>query len=99
MFYAIFAEDSPNSLSKRLENRPDHLARLNQLQNEGRLLLAGPFPALDMTDPGSSGYTGSLIVAEFNSLEEAIAWANLDPFVTAGVYQRVEVKPFRKTLP
>jgi len=93
------AEDSPNSLEKRLQARPEHLARLELLQNAGRLLLAGPFPAIDSNDPGTNGYSGSLIVAEFNSLAEAEEWAKNDPFTISGVYQRVSVKPFRKTLP
>ena len=93
------AEDAPNSLEKRLAARPEHLARLKALQDAGRLLLAGPFPAIDSVDPGPAGFTGSLIVAEFVSLEDATAWANADPFVTAGVYAEVTVKPFRKTLP
>ena len=99
MLYAIMAEDTPDSLSKRLEIRPRHLSRIQALQDEGRLLLAGPFPAIDSTDPGPNGYSGSLIVAEFNSLDEARAWADNDPFTTGGVYQNVTVKPFRKTLP
>jgi uncharacterized protein YciI len=99
MWYAIIAEDSPNSLEKRLQARPEHLARLELLKNAGRLLLAGPFPAIDSSDPGTNGYTGSLIVAEFNSLAEAEEWANNDPFTLSGVYQQVSVKPFRKTLP
>lgn len=99
MWYAIIAEDTPDSLDKRLNARPEHLSRLKALQNTGRLLLAGPFPAIDSIDPGPNGYTGSLIVAEFNNLEDAKEWANNDPFVIAGVYQRVTVKPFRKTLP
>lgn len=99
MLYTIYATDSPNSLEQRLANRPPHLARLQALLTEGRLVLAGPMPAIDSIDPGPAGFTGSLIVAEFNSLEEAKTWANADPFVTAGVYQSVEVKPFRKTLP
>lgn len=99
MWYAIIAEDTPNSLEKRLSARPDHLARLHALQDAGRLLLAGPFPAIDSTDPGPAGFSGSLIVAEFSSLEEANLWAQNDPFVSAGVYQHVTVKPFRKTLP
>jgi uncharacterized protein YciI len=99
MLYAIIAEDTPNSLAKRLAARPEHLARLQALQAAGKLLLAGPFPAIDSTDPGPAGYSGSLIVAEFESLETATAWANADPFVTAGVYGNVTVKPFRKTLP
>lgn len=99
MWYAIIAEDTPNSLEKRLAARPDHLARLQQLQDEARLLLAGPFPAIDSADPGSAGYTGSLIIAAFASLEAARTWAQADPYVTAGVYANVTVKPFRKTLP
>jgi len=99
MWYAIVAEDTPNSLEKRLAARPEHLSRLQELQNAGRLLLAGPFPSIDSNDPGPAGFSGSLIVAEFTSLEEATAWANIDPFVTAGVYHHVTVKPFRKTLP
>ena len=99
MWYAIVAEDTPDSLEKRLSARPEHLSRLNALQDAGRLLLAGPFPAIDSTDSGPAGFSGSLIVAEFSSLEEAKEWANKDPFVSAGVYQQVTVKPFRKTLP
>ncbi len=99
MWYAIVTEDTPNSLEKRLANRPAHLARLTALQEAGRLLLAGPFPSIDSIDPGPAGFTGSLIVAEFNTLAEAEAWANADPFVSAGVYASVSVKPFRKTLP
>ena len=99
MWYSIVTEDTPNSLEKRLANRPYHLERLTTLHEAGRLLLAGPFPAIDSKDPGPAGYTGSLIVAEFESLEEAKNWANADPFVAAGVYASVNVKPFRKTLP
>ena len=99
MFYVIIAEDASNSLEKRLANRPAHLARLNELQNQGRLLLAGPMPAIDSIDPGPAGFTGSLIVAEFSDLQAAKDWANADPFVNAGVYANVSVKPFRKTLP
>lgn len=99
MWYAIIAEDHPNSLEKRLAARPAHLERLQALQQQGRLLLAGPFPAIDSVDPGPAGFSGSLIVAEFDSLELAQEWANLDPFVNAGVYAAVTVKPFRKTLP
>lgn len=99
MWYAIIAEDHPNSLEKRLAARPPHLERLQALQQQGRLLLAGPFPAIDSIDPGAAGFSGSLIVAEFESLESAQEWANLDPFVNAGVYATVTVKPFRKTLP
>ena len=93
------AEDTPNSLEKRMAHRQAHLARLQELQNTGRLLLAGPFPAIDSNDPGPAGFTGSLIVAEFNSLNEAMTWANNDPFLVSGVYANVTVKPFRKTLP
>lgn len=99
MWYAIIAEDVPGSLEKRLAARPPHLERLKALQDAGRLVLAGPFPAIDSNDPGPAGFTGSLIVAEFDSLESAQAWANEDPFVNAGVYSAVTVKPFRKTLP
>lgn len=99
MLYMIVAEDVENSLEKRLAARPGHLARLTELQNQGRLLLAGPFPAIDSVDPGPAGFTGSLIVAEFTSLDAAKTWAEADPFVSAGVYASVTVKPFRKTLP
>jgi len=99
MFYLIYAEDFPNSLDKRLAARADHLARLQQLKNEGRLLLAGPCPAIDSNDPGPAGFTGSTIIAEFASLTEAQAFADSDPYVAAGVYQRVTVKPFKKVLP
>jgi uncharacterized protein YciI len=99
MYYAVIASDVANSLERRLAARPAHLQRLEQLKNEGRLLLAGPFPAIDNEDPGPAGFSGSLIVAEFESLEEARAWANADPYVTAGVYADVTVKPFRKVLP
>ena len=99
MYYAIIAEDNESSLERRLNTRPAHLARLTELQNLGRLLLAGPFPAIDSVDPGPAGFTGSLIVAEFNDLTSAKAWAAADPFVNAGVYKNVMVKPFRKTLP
>lgn len=99
MFYAIFGQDVPDSLEKRTAARPAHLARLQALQNEGRLLLSGPFPAVDAADPGMAGFTGSLIVAEFASLEAAEAWAAADPYVAAGVYAQVAVRPFRKVLP
>ena len=99
MWYVIIAEDVPNSLEKRLENRPAHLVRLNDLMTQGKLLLAGPMPAIDSIDPGAAGFTGSLVVAEFDDLIAAQAWADVDPFVIAGVYARVTVKPFRKTLP
>ncbi len=99
MWYAIMAEDIPDSLAKRLAARPEHLSRLQALQDAGRLLLAGPFPAIDSVDPGPAGFSGSLIVAEFTNLEAATTWANNDPFVIAKVYCHVTVKPFRKTLP
>lgn len=99
MYYAVIATDFEESLEKRLAARPAHLARLQQLRAEGRLLVAGPFPTIDNEDPGSAGFSGSLIVAEFESLEDARAWADVDPYVAAGVYARVEVKPFRKVLP
>ncbi len=99
LFYAIVGEDVPDSLGKRLAARPDHLARLNLLKEEGRLLLAGPFPAIDSPDPGPAGFSGSLIVAAFDSLEAARIWADADPYVAAGVYARVSVKPFKKVLP
>lgn len=99
MWYAICAEDVADSLDKRMAARPAHLQRLQDLQAQGRLLLAGPFPAIDSVDPGPAGYSGSLIVAEFDSLAAAKSWADADPFVSAGVYAHVSVKPFRKTLP
>ncbi|MET4677129.1 MULTISPECIES: YciI family protein [unclassified Luteibacter] len=99
MFYAIVALDHPNSLEKRLAARPAHLARLNALKDEGRLKLAGPFPAIDANDPGEAGYTGSMIVAEFTDLAAAEAWAKADPYVEAGVYRDVSVRPFRAVLP
>lgn len=98
MWYAIVGEDVAGSLDRRLAARPAHLERLNALQDEGRLLLAGPFPAIDSIDPGPAGFSGSLIVAEFDSLEAAQAWADADPYV-AGVYARVSVRPFKKVLP
>lgn len=99
MFYAIVGQDVPDSLDKRLAVRPAHLDRLNALQQAGSLLLAGPFPALDSNDPGPAGFSGSLIVAEFESLTAAQAWADADPYVAAGVYASVSVKPFKKVLP
>lgn len=99
MYYVIFSEDVPNSLSKRLKVREDHLARLKSLQNEGRLLVAGPCPAIDSDNPGEAGFTGSVVIAEFNSLDEAKAWADDDPYIAAGVYQHVIVKPYKKVLP
>ena len=99
MWYAIIGTDHPDSLEARKSARPAHLARLRQLQDEGRMLLAGPFPAIDAEDPGPAGFSGSLIVAEFPSLAEAEAWASADPYVAAGVYRETVVKPFRKVLP
>jgi len=99
MLYAILSEDVEDSLPLRKKARPAHLERLVALQNEGRLVLAGPHPAIDSTDPGPAGFTGSLIIAEFPSLEDAQAWADADPFVAAGVYARVTVKPFKKIFP
>lgn len=99
MFYAIVGQDTADSLDRRVAARPAHLERLHVLQQTGRLLLAGPFPAIDSNDPGAAGFTGSLIVAEFDTLADAQAWAEADPYVTAGVYAGVSVKPFRKTLP
>jgi len=99
MLYMICAEDVPNSLPLRRGARERHLARLEALQNEGRLIMAGPFPAVDGEDPGEAGFTGSLIVAEFADLEEAQAWAEADPYVEAGVYAKVTVKPFKKVFP
>lgn len=99
MLYAIHGEDAPNSLERRLAARPAHLARLTELQGDGRLILAGPFPAIDSPDPGPAGFSGSLIVAEFDSLQAARIWAEADPYVAAGVYATVSVKPFKKVLP
>ncbi|MEW5965870.1 MAG: YciI family protein [Pseudomonadota bacterium] len=99
MLYAIVGQDVPGSLDKRLAARPAHLERLQALQAAGRLLLAGPFPAIDGNDPGAAGFTGSLIVAEFDALAAAQAWADADPYVAAGVYASVAVKPFKKVLP
>ncbi len=99
MLYAIMSEDRPASAEARALNRPDHLARLQALLDEGRLVLAGPHPAIDAEDPGPAGMTGSLVVAEFESLEEARAWADADPFVTGKVYESVTVKPFKKVMP
>ena len=99
MWYAITGSDRPDSLAARRDARPAHLARLEALRDAGRLLLAGPFPAIDAADPGPAGFTGSLIVAEFDSLEAARAWAEADPYRAAGVYDVVDVRPFRKVLP
>ena len=99
MLYTIFAEDLPNSLAKRLAARPEHLHRLQSLQNQGRLVLAGPCPAIDAENPGEAGFSGSLIVAEFANLAEAQNWADADPYILAGVYDRVIVKPFKQVFP
>jgi uncharacterized protein YciI len=99
MLYTIIGHDVPDSLELRKTARPAHVLRLQTLQNEGRLLLAGPFPAVDANDPGAAGFTGSLIVAEFPSLNDAKTWANNDPYVKAGVYQHVTVLPFKQTFP
>jgi len=99
MFYAIIGQDVPNSLAARLAARPAHVERLKALQEQGRMILAGPFPAIDSPDPGPAGFSGSLIVADFASLEAAQTWADADPYVAAGVYASVRVKPFKKTLP
>jgi len=99
MLYAIIATDVSNSLDARLAARPAHLERLNLLKEQGRLVLAGPHPAIESNDPGPAGFTGSLVVAEFDSLSAAQAWADADPYVGAGVYANVVVKPFKKVLP
>jgi uncharacterized protein YciI len=99
MLYAIISRDRAESLNDRLSARPDHLRRLEALRDAGRLVLAGPHPAIDSPDPGPAGFSGSLVVAEFDSLEQAQAWADADPYVAAGVYADVTVKPFRKVLP
>jgi uncharacterized protein YciI len=99
MFYAILAEDHADSSAGRAQARAAHLERLERLQAEGRLLLAGPHPAIDAGEPGEAGFSGSLVVAEFDSLETAQAWADADPYVEAGVYRRIDVKPFKRVLP
>lgn len=99
MLYAIIASDVENSLEKRLAARPAHIERLQQLKAEGRVVLAGPHPAIDSNDPGAAGFSGSLIVAEFDSLTAAQAWADADPYIAAGVYDKVVVKPFKQVLP
>ena len=99
MFYLIYSEDVPNSLEKRMSVRVHHIARLTMLQKEGRLLVAGPCPAIDSNDPGAAGFTGSLVIAEFDSLEQAQTWADADPYMAAGVYEKVTVKPYKKVLP
>ena len=99
MLYSIVSDDVQDSLERRKAARPDHLARLEKLRDEGRLVLAGPSPAVDAEDPGEAGFTGSVVIAEFDSRQEAQAWADADPFVIAGVYAKVTVKPFKKVLP
>jgi len=99
MLYAIISTDAENSLEKRMSVRPKHIERLNQLKSEGRLVIAGPYPAIDNNDPGEAGFTGSLVIAEFDSLEEAQSWANDDPYIESGAYKSVIVKPFKKVLP
>ena len=96
MYYAVISQDVEDSLEKRMSVRAEHVARLQALQNEGRLLIAGPHPAIDSEDPGPAGFTGSLIVAEFDSLEAAQAWADTDPYIASGAYEKVTVKPFKK---
>ena len=98
MYYAIISEDIENSLQRRKSARPAHLKRLNKLADQDRLMLAGPHPAIDSPDPGAAGFSGSLVVAEFDSLEQAQAWADADPYVAAGVYASVTVKPFKRVL-
>ena len=99
MLYSIIGTDHENSLQNRLAARPEHVARLLELKNQGRLILAGPNPAIDSPDPGDAGFSGSIIIAEFDSLQDAQSWANDDPYIKAGVYQHVVVKPFNKVLP
>ena len=99
MYYSIYAQDAPGTLEARLDARPAHVERLKALIEEGRLLVAGPNPAIDSEDPGPAGFTGSLIIAAFDTLEDARAWADADPYIAAGVYQSVEVKPYKKVLP
>lgn len=99
MLFAINSQDVPNSLPLRKTARPAHLARLEQLKTEGRLVLAGPYPAIASNDPGEAGFTGSLIVAEFDTLADAQSWADLDPYIEAGVYASVSVKPFKQVMP
>ena len=99
MWYAIEGYDGTDVLERRIAARPDHVVRLEALRDAGRLLLAGPCPAIDAEDPGPAGFSGSIVIAEFPSLEEARAWADADPYMAAGVYQRIDVRPFRRTLP
>jgi uncharacterized protein len=99
VWYAVLSEDVENSLPLRLASRDAHLARLRALATDGRLLVAGPHPAIDAEDPGAAGFTGSLVIVDFPTIEEATAWANADPYIEAGVYAKVSVKPFRRVLP
>lgn len=99
MWYAITGHDHPGTLAQRLQARPDHLLRLEELKQQGRLLMAGPFPAIDSEDPGPAGFSGSLIIASFDSLAQAQAWADADPYAAAGVYAAVDVRPFKRVLP
>ena len=99
MLYAVISQDAADTLENRMAARPAHLKRLEQLRDEGRLIVAGPHPAIDNEDPGPAGFTGSLVVAEFDSLQEASSWANADPYLAAGVYEQIIVKPFKKVLP
>jgi len=99
MYYVVFSEDVPDSGPLRAQARPAHLERLEQLKQQGRLLVAGPCPAIDASDPGPAGFTGSVVIAEFDCLETAQAWADKDPYVAAGVYAKVVVKPFKRVLP
>ena len=99
MLYAILSEDVADSLEKRKSARPAHLKRLQDLQDEGRLVIAGPHPAIDSNTPGEAGFSGSLVIAEFSSLQEAKSWADVDPYVTAGVYDKVSIKPFKQVFP
>ncbi len=99
MLYAIFSQDVENSLPLRKSARPAHIERLNQLKEQGRLIIAGPHPAIDSNDPSEAGFTGSLVIAEFATLQEAEIWANDDPYLQAGVYNQVTIKPFKKVLP
>ncbi|GGO74562.1 YciI family protein [Bowmanella pacifica] len=99
MWYVFFSEDKADSLAQRKAARPDHLARLQALKDQGKLLVAGPCPAIDCDDPGEAGFTGSVVIAEFDSLEQAQSWADADPYMAAGVYQRTIVKPYKKVLP
>lgn len=99
MWYAIISEDNPDTLAARLAARPAHLERLETLKKAGRLLVAGPHPAIDTENPDNAGFTGSLVIAEFASLADARSWADADPYVAAGVYRHVTVKPFKKVLP